>query len=153
LKKRARNNRVGLLISLIDELHRTSMIEVGISKVVPKIELPQESVLTPLQSIMNHELGLKKTYMLEQVRSRGDLLVFADDTLLISNSKVEEEDIIIEFAALEIFYNFRLNKKKSEILTPEDLKEIERLKCRKTVMYLGVRITTDRSEQRGLAKE
>ena len=44
-------------------------------------------------------------------------------------------------------WNLRLNKKKSEILTKEDLPEIGGIKCVKMVKYLGVRVTIDRKEQ------
>ena len=66
--------------------------------------------------------------------------------LLMSNSRTEVEEIINELASLELSYNLRMNKKKSEILTAEDLEEIAGLRCRKTVKYLGVKIATDRSE-------
>ena len=59
-----------------------------------------------------------------------------------------------ELAALELSYNLRMNKKKSEILTAEDAEEIAGVKCRKSVKYLGgVKVTVDRSEQRKIAKE
>ena len=40
LRKRARNSRDQLLVSLIEELHRTSLIEVGTSTVVAEMGLP-----------------------------------------------------------------------------------------------------------------
>ena len=40
LRKRARNCREQLLVSLIEELHRTSLIEVGTSTVVAEMGLP-----------------------------------------------------------------------------------------------------------------
>jgi hypothetical protein len=50
-------------------------------------------------------------------------------------------------------WNIRLNKKKSEILTKEDLPEIGGIKCAKMVKYLGVRITIDRKEQTQVTRE
>ena len=50
-------------------------------------------------------------------------------------------------------WNLRLNKKKSEILTKEDLPEIGGIKCVKMVKYLGVRVTIDRKEQTQVARE
>ena len=73
--------------------------------------------------------------------------------LLMSNSRLEVEEIINELASLELSYNLRLNKKKSEILTAEDAEEIAGVKCRKSVKYLGVKVTVDRSEQRKIAKD
>jgi hypothetical protein len=40
LRKRARSSREQLLVSLIEELHRTSLIEVGTSTVVAEMGLP-----------------------------------------------------------------------------------------------------------------
>ena len=58
------------------------------------------------------------------MRRRGDLLAFADDMLLMSNSKQEIEEVISELASLELNFNLRLNKKKSEVLTGEEVEEI-----------------------------
>ncbi len=115
--------------------------------------LPQGSVLYPLLFNIKLEEVLRTSPKLEQVRKRGDLLAFADDMLLMSNSRIEVEEIINELASLEASYNLRLNKKKSEILTAEDPEEIEGVKCRKSVKYLGLKVATDRSEQRRMAKE
>jgi hypothetical protein len=61
--------------------------------------------------------------------------------------------IISELAKLQDNWNLRLNKKKSEILTGENLPEIGGVKCTKTVKYLGVRVTVDKKEQTRVARE
>ena len=43
---------------------------------------------------------IKSSNKLEEVRSRGDLLAFADDMLVMSNQKVEVEMIIEELTGL-----------------------------------------------------
>ncbi len=48
--------------------------------------------------------------------------------LLMPNSKQEIEDVISELASLELTFNLRLNKKKSEVLTSEDMEEIAGIK-------------------------
>ena len=48
---------------------------------------------------------------------RGDLLAFADDMLICSNSKQEVEAAITALQILEGSFNLKLNKNKSEILT------------------------------------
>ena len=53
------------------------------------------------------------------MRRRGDLLAFADDMLVMSSQKGEIEQAISELASVQLKYNLRLNKKKSEILTAE----------------------------------
>ena len=50
-------------------------------------------------------------------------------------------------------WNLRFNKKKSEILTKEDLPEIGGIKCVKMVKYLGVRVAIDRKEQTQVTRE
>ena len=87
------------------------------------------------------------------MRRRGDLLAFADDMLLMSNSKQEVEDVISELASLELNFNLRLNKKKLEILSGVEVEEIAGIKCRKEVKYLGFRVTIDRKYQRTITKE
>ena len=52
------------------------------------------------------------------MRRRGDLLAFADDMLVMSSQKGEIEQAITELTSLQLKYNLRLNKKKSEILGP-----------------------------------
>ena len=47
----------------------------------------------------------------------------------------------------------RLNKKKSEILTNEDLTEIGGVKCAKVVKYLGVRVAIDKNVQTRVTRE
>ena len=48
LRGRAKNEMERHLLSLIEELHRTSLIEVGTSTLVAEMGLPQGSVLSPL---------------------------------------------------------------------------------------------------------
>lgn len=79
--------------------------------------LPQGSILSPVLFNVYLEEAIKSSWKLEDVRKRGDLLAFADDMLVMSNSKNEAELIINELANLEKAWNLKLNKKKSEILT------------------------------------
>ena len=47
------------------------------------------------------EEALKSSNKLEEVRKRGDLLAFADDMLVMSNSRAEVETIVGELANLQ----------------------------------------------------
>jgi hypothetical protein len=109
--------------------------------------LPQGSILSPVLFNVYLEEALKSSRKLEDMRRRGDLLAFADDMLVMSNSQPEIEQVVEELATLNTDLNLRLNKKKSEILTKEDLPEIGGIKCVKAIKYLGIRVTIDRKEQ------
>jgi hypothetical protein len=63
------------------------------------------------------------------------------------------EMIVNELAKLQLEWNLRLNKKKSEILTNENLTEIGGVRCTKIVKYLGVRVSVDKKEQTRIARE
>ena len=81
--------------------------------------LPQGSVLSPVLFNVYLEEAIKSSKKLDEVRSRGDLLAFADDMLVMSNSQGEIEQIINELTSLQVKWNLKLNKRKSEILTGE----------------------------------
>ena len=71
----------------------------------------------------------------------------------MSNSQHEIEQVVEELTTLNQNWNLRLNKKKSEILTKEDLPEIGGVKCVKVVKYLGVRVAVDKNEQNRVTRE
>jgi retron-type reverse transcriptase len=108
--------------------------------------LPQGSILSPVLFNIYLEEAIKSSSKLEAVRSRGDLLAFADDMLVMSNSKNELADLINELSNLQIRWNLRLNKKKSEILTREEGNEINGVKCSKNAKYLGIRVELNKKD-------
>jgi hypothetical protein len=55
-------------------------------------------VLSPVLFNVYLEEAIKSSAKLEEVRKRGDLLAFADDMLVMTNSKPELEQIIKEFS-------------------------------------------------------
>ena len=63
--------------------------------------LPQGSILSPVLFNVYLEEALKSSNKLEEVRKRGDLLAFADDMLVMSNSRAEVETIVGELANLQ----------------------------------------------------
>ena len=76
--------------------------------------------------------------VLDQVgggKEERGLLAFADDMLIITNNQNELVMIIEELTALQRRWNLRLNKKKSKILTKEEVQEVGCIKCTKTVKY------------------
>ena len=140
-------------MSLIEKLHKDSIIEVGSSSVISEMGLPQGSVLSPVLFNVYLEEALGSSELLKKVRSRGDLLAFADDMLIMSNEREEIERTIHELACVQMSFNLRQNKKNSEILTADRVEEIARIRCVRIVKYLGVRVNVDAKEQRRVAKE
>ena len=59
------------------------------------------------------EEALGETLKLREMVSRGDLLAFADDMLILTNSKAEMNQAIQELEGLNGAWNLRLNKAKS----------------------------------------
>ena len=59
------------------------------------------------------EEALGETQKLREMVNRGDLLTFADDMLILTNSKAEMNQAIQELEGLNGAWNLRLNKAKS----------------------------------------
>jgi hypothetical protein len=60
---------------------------------------------------------------------------------------LEIEQIINELTTIQVKWNLKLNKRKSEILTGEEgEEEVNGIKCSNSVKYLGVRVAVDRKE-------
>ena len=58
-------------MSLIEKLHKDSIIEVGSSSVIAEMGLPQGSVLSPVLYNVYLEEALESSELLRKVRSRG----------------------------------------------------------------------------------
>ena len=118
----------------------------GTHSIYAEMGLPQGSILSPVLFNVYLEEAFKSSRKLEDLRRRGDLLAFADDMLVMSNNIHEIEQIINELTSLQVKWNLKLNKKKSEILSSEQVEEVNGIKCSPTVKYLGVKIAVDRKE-------
>ena len=59
------------------------------------------------------EEALNTSPKLQEMRKRGDLLAFADDMLVLTNSKPELEEAIHELEGLNAMWSLKLNKDKS----------------------------------------
>jgi hypothetical protein len=78
------------------------------------------------------------------VRSRGDLLAFADYMLVISNNKLEIDQIVSELPNLQMDWNLRFNKKMLKFLITKDMKEIVCVRYNTLVKYQGLKVKKDK---------
>ena len=75
------------------------------------------------------EEALGQTQKLRDMVSRGDLLAFADDMLILTNSKAEMAQAIKELESLSGVWNLRLNKAKSQVLMEVPSPDIGSIPC------------------------
>ena len=94
------------------------------------------------------EEALGTTQKLREMVNRGDLLAFADDMLILTNSKAEMTQAIKELESLTPAWNLRLNKTKSQFLTEDNATDIAGIPCALEVKYLGVPVHIDPKTQR-----
>jgi Reverse transcriptase (RNA-dependent DNA polymerase) len=99
--------------------------------------------MSPMLFNVYLEEALNTSQKLKDMRSRGDLLAFADDMLILTDSKAEMEEAIKELSKLEARWNLKLNKKKSQVITKDTTPDIEGVPCMQQVKYLGVPIHTN----------
>ena len=65
------------------------------------------------------EEALGTTSKQREIVNRGDLLAFADDMLILTNSKAEITQAIQELESLTPAWDLKLNKIKSQVLTED----------------------------------
>ena len=78
--------------------------------------------------------------------NRSDLLAFADDMLILINSKAEMAQAIQELDNLNCAWNLMLNKAKSQVLTEDNIPDIAGIPCATHVKYLGVPLHLDQKD-------
>ncbi|MFN9906284.1 MAG: reverse transcriptase domain-containing protein, partial [bacterium] len=112
----------------------------------------QGPVLSPFLFNIYLDEPLNSNRKIGRIKARGDLLAFADDMLVLTNSKPEMAEVFRHLDGLQADWNLRMNKKKSQILTKDPKPDIEGVPCMQQVKYLEVPIHVDLLEQRKMAK-
>jgi hypothetical protein len=93
------------------------------------------------------EEALNSSSKLSAMRKRGDLLAFADDMLILTNSKAELEEAIQEIEHLAPEWSLRMNKEKSQVLTKDTCRDVAGVPCMMSVKYLGVPVHVNNKQQ------
>ena len=101
------------LALLIIKMYQESRVIIASHSFSADLGVVQGGVLSPMLFNVYLEEALGETLKLIDMVSRGDLLAFADDMLILTNSKAEMTQAIQELEALNGAWNLRLNKAKS----------------------------------------
>ena len=94
-------------------MYQESRVIIGSHSFSADLGVVQGGVLSPMLFNLYLEEALGETSKLREMVSRGDLLAFADDMLILTNSKAEMTQAIQELEGLNGAWNLRLNKAKS----------------------------------------
>jgi hypothetical protein len=94
LRGRCQNEVEQSLVNLIIKMHQHSTIKIGNYCFDAPRGVVQGAVLSPFLFNVYLDEALKSSKKLKEVRDRGDLLAFADDMLILTNSKPEMGEII-----------------------------------------------------------
>jgi hypothetical protein len=124
-------------------MYQQSQVVIGKHSFSADLGVVQGGVLSPMLFNIYLEEALGTTQKLREMVNRGDLLAFADDMLIMTNSKAEMTQAIQELDALSGVWNMRLNKSKSQVLTEDTSPDIAGIPCVNQVKYLGVPICLD----------
>ena len=124
-------------------MYQESQVVIGKHSFSANLGVVQGGVLSPMLFNVYLEEALGSTQKLREMVNRGDLLAFADDMLIMTNSKAEMTQAIQELDNLNGAWNLRLNKAKSQVLTEDKLEDIAGIPCVTQVKYLGVPVHLD----------
>ena len=148
---RCRTDEDRVLVRLLMKIYGKSVICIGGQKFQADRGVVQGAVMSPMLFNVYLEEALNTSGKLKEAKQRGDLLAFADDMLLLTNSKAEMEEMIQALEGLNGGWNLRLNKDKSQVLTKDTVPSIAGIPCMKQVKYLGVPIHVDVKQQQDMA--
>ena len=110
-------------------MYQESRVIIGKHAFSADLGVVQGGVLSPMLFNVYLEEALAQSQKLRDMVSRGDLLAFADDMLILTNSKAEMAEAIKELEGLTGVWNLRLNKAKSQVLTEDPSTDIAGIPC------------------------
>ena len=95
---------------LIIKMYQQSQVVFGKHSFYADLGVVQGGVLSPMLLNVYLEEALGTTLKLREMVNRVDLLAFADDMLILTNTKAEMTQAIQELDNLNGVWNLRLNK-------------------------------------------
>ena len=143
LGSRCRNETDHALALLIIKMYQKSQVVIGKHTFTVDLGVVQGGVLSPMLFNVYLEEALSTNAKLQEMVRRGDLLAFADDMLVLTDSKAEMTQAIKELDHLSGAWNLKLNKAKSQVLTEDASADIAGIPCVTQVKYLGVPVHLD----------
>ena len=94
------------------------------------------------------EEALASEGIFQDLIRRKDLLAYADDIAIFTNSDLEVKHIVEGFRRLERSFNLRINLNKCEMIRINEgnsnIKFIEGIQIKDEVKYLGLKIVTSK---------
>ena len=89
LDSRCRNESDRMMALLMVKMYQKSQVVIGKHSFSADLGVVQGGVLSPMLFNIYLEEALSTTEKLKEMVRRGDLLAFADDMLILTNSKAE----------------------------------------------------------------
>ena len=126
---RCKNETDHALALLIIKMYQQSQEVIGKHTFTANKGVVQGGVLSPMLFNVYLEEALSTNAKLQEMVNRGDLLAFADDMLILTNSKVEMTQAIQELDRLSDVWNLKLNNSKSQVLTEDASADITGIPC------------------------